>query len=144
MHDLSRSDCGGAQADEAEEGRTTARLLRDRAALELFSFLALAAADGRWKVFVAALSELADISENGIEVLLEKPEPSLGWSHLYNAAGLPRSLFNFFIQFVSVARRTPSVASPTRRQDVFRAARAVPEAANAPVPDTFWKTLSSQ
>jgi len=122
-----------------------ARLLRVRGGADLFIFLVGAAADGRWADFTAALSEVGNISENGIEVLLEQPEPSLGWAHLYHAAGLPGSLFKFFMRLVAIARQPfHHTESAARRADILAAARFSPEGLEAPVPDALWKSLSVQ
>jgi hypothetical protein len=144
MRDQSEPDSGEV-GDVESEARSAARMLRARGGAELFTFLALAAADGRWGAFIAAFSEVADISGNGVEVLLEQLEPSLGWTHLYHAAGLPRSLFNFFLRLLDIARHTPlSANSYSRRCDVLAAVRCAPEAVDAPVPEALWKSLSSQ
>jgi len=144
MHDVS-GPAGRGPRDEKSDTRSTARLLQARGGADLFIFLAVTAADGRWADFTAAFSEVGDISENGMEVLLEQPEPSLGWTHLYHAAGLPRSLFKFFIRLVAIARQAArQPESAARRADVLAAARSSPEGREAPVPDALWKSLSAQ
>ncbi len=142
MHDPFEPTHAEMQDDEGT-ARSTARLLRARGQTDLFVFLAVTAAEGRWGSFAAALSEVADISADGVTVLLEEPRVSLGWNHLYDAAGLPRSLFKFFIRLLAIARDiSGDTELDERRARILTAAQTTAEAKEAPVPATLWNALS--
>ena len=133
-----------SDGEEGSRPRTLARLLQKTDGTGLFVYLALEAVDGNWKSFAAALSEVSELTENGVEVMLEKPEPSVLWAHAYTAAGLPESLYKFFLQLISVAQKVGQRDPSSRRCEILRETKTLSETATAPVPQVFWSSLSGQ
>ena len=133
-----------SDGEEGGRSRTVARLLQKTDGTGLFIYLALEAVDGNWKSFAAALSEVSELTENGVEVMLEKPEPSVFWAHAYTAAGLPASLYKFFLQLISVSQKAVQRDPSSRRREILIEAKTLSETATAPVPQAFWSSLSGQ
>ena len=101
----------------------------------LFIFLVTAALRGDRATFVAASSAVCDISERGLEVMLENIAAKSDWQILYLNAGMPSDLFPAFYEAAGL------VAKPAGESAAYLRARIAHDGRKQGLPEEQIKKL---